>query len=345
MATSQTRLVDLYSLDPIAAKRAVKPIEVRGTVIEIDKRYKDRLGIHPDASILHFVDIYHDSIPVEDHQTITAIEGEQTKPRKSKAGRKQHRRPAIKRTYDHIKRIGVCDQCQTHEHILFDSNRAEIVCSMCGLVKEQVVDGKDQNGFSHTDFRHRLFTKRARTATTPCYEHKSHFRDILMQCLAEENMTTMPPNLIEDMHEHIHIHNIDMKTFTPGTCYRILHEMGLTHLYKHKVKLTYMLLKDKKPPTLTQAQIKTLYADFDRVKELWDMIRNHPDHPRKNLLSYSYILFKLCEIHEWYDVCEVSYLLKTNSKLNNLDESWFKICTIANWPFIPSPSFNEHFKG
>jgi len=337
--------IDLYRLDPIVAKNPVKHIDVKGAVLEVDKRYRDRHGIHPGASILHFVEVYHEAVPVEHQQTINAIEGETTKPRKSKAGRKQHRRPAIKRTYDQFRRIGICDQCETHEFMSFDSTRAENVCTQCGLVKNQVVDGQDHNGYSIVNFDQRQMSRRVRPSTVPCYEHKSHFRDILMQCLGEENMTTMPPNLMEDMRKHVHVHHIDMQTFTPGTCYRILHEMGLTHLYKHKVKLTYMLLEDKAPPTLSQAQINTLYKDFDRVKQLWDMIRNHPDHPRKNLLSYSYILFKLCEIHKWYEVCKVCYLLKTNAKLNNLDESWYKICAMCDWPFIPSPPFSPHYKG
>lgn len=57
---------------------------------------------------------------------------------------------------------------------------------------------------------------------------------------------------------------------------------------------------------------------------------------RVNMLSYPYIIRKLCEICKWYRVARVIPFLKSHSSIINQDQIWCLICSQMNWPFIPT---------
>ena len=60
----------------------------------------------------------------------------------------------------------------------------------------------------------------------------------------------------------------------------------------------------------------------------------HKPENRKNFLSYSFCLYKLCELlgHDEYLPCFP--LLKSKEKLYVQDQIWFKICDELRWQAI-----------
>ena len=57
---------------------------------------------------------------------------------------------------------------------------------------------------------------------------------------------------------------------------------------------------------------------------------------RKNFLSYSYILYKFCELLELDELANLFPMLKSREKLKEQDNLWEKICNYLNWEYIPS---------
>ena len=57
---------------------------------------------------------------------------------------------------------------------------------------------------------------------------------------------------------------------------------------------------------------------------------------RKNFLSYSYVLYKFCELLGEDAFLKYFPLLKSKEKLYQQDQVWQKICKEMRWQFIRS---------
>lgn len=313
-----------------------------GPVLDINRDLRDKWKIKQSASILNFVTLTHEIQPITDKVTIERLEGTKVRKSKSNAGRKRKPRPGIVRSYERRKQQGQCVDCKLYGTIVHDEEHADMVCTACGRVQCQTLGGAEGNGeLEYNDMQARV-TRRPRQPQVTCYDNANHFRDTLMQAQGLENLK-LPARVLPAMHAYIRNRRMSLKDLEPSDTYCILRDLKLSHLYKHKVKLTY-LLSGKEPFALNAQQTEQLCYNFQEIQEPFKKLSKER-FPRKNLISYSYILFKLSEIHQYDKICEVCYLLKTNSKLHLLDAIWKEICEKLAWPFYPSPTFNNHYKG
>ena len=62
----------------------------------------------------------------------------------------------------------------------------------------------------------------------------------------------------------------------------------------------------------------------------------HCPDTRKNFLSYSYVLYKFCELLELDHLLQYFPLLKSREKLQQQDVIWKSICKDLEWEYIPS---------
>ena len=314
---------------------------IEGSVLETDTTLRESYGIAPDANITRFIKVRHTPAPINDPKTLEVLQGPPPEPRKSKAGRKPRKRPGIIQTFElqeakkRQAQLNSCRFCQKQGTLVEDTDRGEITCTECSMVN----DGQSMD--QGADFQDRDHLVKV-TKPTQCYENSGHFYDTVTYALGIEPFKPNPPTLLEDMREYMKQHLIDPTRLTASKTYHILKQMGLDKLYKHKVKITYML-SGKPPPQLTQEQIMIVCNEFLLIMAPLQQIARRVG--RKNMPSYSYILFKLCELHEWHDICDVCYLLKTNTKLDMLDLIWERVCVYNGWKYIPSPTFNPHHKG
>jgi len=83
---------------------------------------------------------------------------------------------------------------------------------------------------------------------------------------------------------------------------------------------------------LTLAQEKVLLDMFVQIQESFQ----ENSLGRVNMLSYTFILTKFCEILEWNDMATIIPSLKTRSKLYKQDQVWKEICNTLGWKFIRS---------
>jgi hypothetical protein len=87
------------------------------------------------------------------------------------------------------------------------------------------------------------------------------------------------------------------------------------------------------PPTLTREMEDRLLGYFKQIEEPFRMYKKKN---RKNLLRYSYVLYKLCELMELDEFLPCFKLLKNRNKLMEQDVIWQSICNHLGWEFYPS---------
>jgi hypothetical protein len=69
-------------------------------------------------------------------------------------------------------------------------------------------------------------------------------------------------------------------------------------------------------------------------KEIQPSFQKHCPSDRSNFLSYSYVLYKFCELLELDEFLPSFPLLKNRDKLYMQDKIWQKICEDMKWEFI-----------
>ena len=57
---------------------------------------------------------------------------------------------------------------------------------------------------------------------------------------------------------------------------------------------------------------------------------------RKNFLSYSFVLYKFCELLSEDSYLQYFPLLKSKEKLHQQDVIWKRICATLKWELIPT---------
>ena len=88
-----------------------------------------------------------------------------------------------------------------------------------------------------------------------------------------------------------------------------------------------------RPPKMPQQLEEQLRMMFKDIQKPFD--DNCPAE-RKNFLSYSYVLYKFCELLSEDSYLQYFPLLKSKEKLHQQDVIWKKICKDLQWEYIPT---------
>lgn len=163
------------------------------------------------------------------------------------------------------------------------------------------------------------------------YKRSNHFTEWLNAAQGLEN-TQIPPELIDQICAHIQKHRIPDARITGKKIRLILKTLGARKYYEHSV-LIWSIVTGKTPKRFTARQEETLKNMFASIQEPF---QRHCPPDRKNFLSYSYVLFKMCEILALDDFLPQFQLLKGREKLHRQDLIFRKICEDLDWQFIPS---------
>ena len=129
----------------------------------------------------------------------------------------------------------------------------------------------------------------------------------------------------------------DFKNVKPITIRKILRELNYNRYYEHIPQIIHHI-GGVPSLTLTKEQEEKLRDMFVMIQEPFE--QNRPKE-RKNFLSYSYVLYKFCEILGWNKFKDFFSLLKSKLKLYEQDLIWEKICLDLNWKFIPSQKYDK----
>ena len=165
------------------------------------------------------------------------------------------------------------------------------------------------------------------------YKRKNHFQEWLNAIQAKEN-TEVPNTVIQDVMYHLY-HKSGIRSvsqITQASVRHTLKQLGMRKQYDHTMQI-YVSITGKQPPRFSTFQEEQLRIMFESIQ---GPFQKHCPPDRKNFLSYSYCLYKFCELVGYDHFLQYFMLLKGVEKLRKQDAIFKKICEEMDWQFIPS---------
>lgn len=213
---------------------------------------------------------------------------------------------------DGSNRIKYCKVCNIEK--VLDIKKSSYICTQCGEMETVIID--EDNTIKEYS----------------CYKRLSHFREWLTQFQAKES-TDIDEDVYKDIVNELKKQRItDPKKLNRERMQKILFKLGYSHLYEH---IPYIInkLSNIPPPKISPDIEKKFYNMFMMIQKPWELYK---PKGRKNIISYSYIIYKFCELLELDNLLKYFPLLKSGKKLMEHDEIWKKFCKYLKWEFYPT---------
>jgi hypothetical protein len=215
------------------------------------------------------------------------------------------------------KEITNCKHCNGINTFINESE-SDMVCMDCGTSEH--VQSNEQSYKEEQDSNQNVVYS---------YKKENHFNEWIAQFQAKE-VTNIPPEVYEQLKEELKKQKINKSDINHSTIRKFLKKLKLNKYYEHVPHIT-SYLSGKKPPKMSSALEDKLRIMFYKIQKPFE---NNCPGDRKNFLSYSYILYKFCELLSEDSFLPCFPLLKSKEKLYKQDQIWKKICEELQWEFI-----------
>ena len=216
--------------------------------------------------------------------------------------------------------IESCKSCGK-ESIVINNKEACASCTFCGY------------SFSYQDISNNDHWSEECEILSPfAYKRINHLKEWLSQLQAKET-TEIPEEIINNLLLELKKERITKSDdITTSKIKGYLKKLKLNKYYEHVPSIINQLC-GLPPPIMTAKLEQVLISKF---KEIQAPFEKHVPEGRKNFLSYSYTLHKLCQLEGENTFLSCFPLLKSREKLYQQDCMWKKMCKELNWEFIPS---------
>lgn len=212
-----------------------------------------------------------------------------------------------------------CPHCGSLD-LVFEEELSESVCGNCA--SSEFVLG------SYIGFKEEQDTH----VTSYSYKRENHFNEWIAQFQAKER-TSVPDSVIEQLKIEVKKQRLKAPDdLTHKKVRELLKKLGFNKYYEHTPYITTILC-GVQPPTMPFDLEEKLRLMFLQIQRPFEM---HCPKDRKNFLSYSYVLYKFCELLGEDDYLKCFPLLKSKDKLWKQDQIWKKITTELKWEYIPT---------
>lgn len=212
----------------------------------------------------------------------------------------------------------VCDCCG--EDMKVSVNDATVSCPECGFHKLILMDSDKPS-----------YKDPPREVSYYAYKRINHFNEWLAQFQAKES-TEIPEEVFETIQAQILKERILPSSLNRSKIREILKKLKYNSFYEHVPHILSRLNGHTAPVMDRETEEKLRYL----FKEIQPSFQKHCPADRSNFLSYSYVLYKLCELLELDGFLHCFPLLKNRDKLYAQDKIWEKICKDLQWEFIRS---------
>ena len=218
------------------------------------------------------------------------------------------------------RKVDICETC-SDSNIVFFQDTSELVCDSCGAVISSLISD---------ELTYREEQENNEKIVSYSYKRENHFNEWLSQFQAQE-MTTIPDEVMEQLRSElkkIKIKRLD--EITHAKIRGLLKKLRLNKYYEHVPYITNILngIKAPKMPQELEERLRIMFKDIQKPFD-----DNCPTE-RKNFLSYSYVLYKFCELLGEDEYLRYFPLLKSKEKLYQQDIIWKKICEQLRWEYI-----------
>ena len=214
---------------------------------------------------------------------------------------------------------GECYECGTE--MVFSTNEALFTCVKCG-VQEFVLIDSDKPSYKDPP----------REVSYYAYKRINHFNEWLAQFQAKES-TEVPAEVYNAIVAELKKERImDYRTLKHGKMREILKKLKYNKYYEHVPHIMNRLNGQTAPVMSREVEEKLRYM----FREIQPSFQKNCPKERSNFLSYSYVLYKFCELLELDEYLASFPLLKNRDKLYVQDKIWELICKDLSWQFIRS---------
>ena len=214
---------------------------------------------------------------------------------------------------------GECEECRTE--MIFSANEAVFTCTQCGFQEFVLIDSDKPS-----------YKDPPREVSYYAYKRINHFNEWLAQFQAKES-TEIPQEVYEAICAELKKERIlDYRTLSRQKVREILKKLKYNKYYEHVPHIINRLNGQNAPVMSREVEEKLRYM----FKEIQPSFQKNCPKDRSNFLSYSYVLYKFCELLELDEYLSSFPLLKNRDKLYVQDKIWEKICADLAWQFIRS---------
>ena len=215
----------------------------------------------------------------------------------------------------------VCEDCSV---VMLEGSSKNWYCPKCGQVQETLLEVDTVA----PQTKYPYYNEHTKASV---YQRVNHFKEWLKQIQAKEN-TEIPESVIDGVQAELKKMRISPEDVTHSKVRAILKKINMARYYENIVYIIHRI-SGVPPPTITFESEQELVRLFKQIEEPF---QQYKDKERKNILRYSYILCKLCELLELDEILHCFKLLKNRDKLIRQDVLWKQICVHNRWQFIPS---------
>jgi len=215
-----------------------------------------------------------------------------------------------------------CPKCP-ESNVFHFSDTSDLVCDNCGMIIATLIS---------EELTYREEQETSEKIVNYSYKRENHFNEWLSQFQAQET-TNIPQEVIDQLRTELKKIKIKVvEEITHARVRSLLKKLKLNKYYEHVPYITN-ILSGISPPKMPQELEERLRIMFKDIQKPFD--DNCPSE-RKNFLSYSYVLYKFCELLSEDSYLKYFPLLKSKEKLYQQDVIWKKICEELRWEYIPT---------
>lgn len=210
-----------------------------------------------------------------------------------------------------------CEVCGAE--MIMCMNEANLTCSTCGHQEFILIDSDKPS-----------YKDPPREVSYYAYKKINHFNEWLAQFQAKES-TEIPQEIYDAILLQLKKERItDMSTLKPSKMREILRGMGRSKYYEH-IPHIINRLNGQNAPFMSRENEEKLRHMF---REIQPAFKKFCPKGRKNFLSYSYVLYKFCELLEMDEFLPCFARLKNRDKLYIQDKTWELICKEMRWQYV-----------
>ena len=214
---------------------------------------------------------------------------------------------------------GECPECSAE--MIFSANEAIFTCADCGHQQFVLIDSDKPS-----------YKDPPREVSYYAYKRINHFNEWLAQFQAKES-TEIPTEVYDAICAELKKERIlDYRTLARQKVREILKKLKYNKYYEHVPHIINRLNGQHAPVMSREVEEKLRYM----FKEIQPSFQKNCPKDRSNFLSYSYVLYKFCELLDLDEYLSSFPLLKNRDKLYVQDKIWELICRDLAWQFIRS---------
>ena len=221
--------------------------------------------------------------------------------------------------YNHVEEF--CSNCGVHRELV--QSEAVLICPQCGEEIQAVIEA-DKPSYNDPPHENIYFA----------YKRINHFKEKLALYQAKEN-TKIPQEiydiiLIECKKEKI----TDLAKLDKKRVKKYLHKynhLGYNKYYENINQIICHLNGIQQISFSPEVEEKFCNM-FLKIQEPFE--KNRPAG-RANFLSYTYTIYKFCQLAGYDEYLPYFNLLKSKDKLRGQDKIWKKICADLGWEYYP----------